>query len=87
MPLITDLMLATALVTALRNRAGVPVAIRSWEDYLGRQPKYVWSSVIDRGLPSDDVAAIRHHRQEEPPPATRPAQAPGSHFLGVEAQN
>ncbi|MEO8636753.1 MAG: carbamoyl-phosphate synthase (glutamine-hydrolyzing) large subunit [Gemmatimonadales bacterium] len=40
-PLITDLMLATALVTALRNRANVPVPIRSWEDYLGRQPRHL----------------------------------------------
>ncbi len=38
-PLIADLMLATALVTALRNRAGAAPAIRSWDEYLGRQPR------------------------------------------------
>jgi hypothetical protein len=38
-PLFTDLLLATALVTALRNRAGRPPALRSWNEYLGRQPR------------------------------------------------
>ncbi len=38
-PLVTDLMLATALVTALRNRAGASPAIRSWDEYLGPATK------------------------------------------------
>jgi carbamoyl-phosphate synthase large subunit len=37
-PLFTDLLLATALVNALRNRAGRPPVLRSWDEYLGRQP-------------------------------------------------
>lgn len=40
-PLVTDLMLATALVNALRNRAGCTPAIRAWDEYLGRQPRYL----------------------------------------------
>jgi carbamoyl-phosphate synthase large subunit len=40
-PLITDLMLASALVNALVNRAGAPVAIRSWNEYLGRQLRHL----------------------------------------------
>ena len=38
-PLVADLMLATALVNALRNRAGAPQAIRAWNEYLDRQPR------------------------------------------------
>jgi carbamoyl-phosphate synthase large subunit len=38
-PLVTDLMLATALVNALRNRAQSPPVIRSWSEYLERQPR------------------------------------------------
>jgi len=38
-PLLTDLLLATALVGALRVRKGTPPAIRSWGDYLARQPR------------------------------------------------
>ena len=38
-PLVTDLMLATALVNALRNRAVSPPAIHSWSEYLERQPR------------------------------------------------
>jgi carbamoyl-phosphate synthase large subunit len=38
-PLLTDLLLATALVNAMRNRAGVPSAIRSWDEYLARRPR------------------------------------------------
>jgi len=38
-PLVTDLMLASALVDAMRNRAGAPAAIRSWSEYLDRQPR------------------------------------------------
>jgi carbamoyl-phosphate synthase large subunit len=41
LPLVTDLMLATALVTALRNRNGSVPAVRSWEEYLGRQPRHL----------------------------------------------
>ncbi len=41
MPLVTDLMLASALVNALRNRAGTPVVIRSWDEYLDRQPRHL----------------------------------------------
>jgi carbamoyl-phosphate synthase large subunit len=37
-PLVTDLMLATALVDALRNRRSRTPAIRAWDEYLGRQP-------------------------------------------------
>ncbi len=35
-PLVTDLMLATALVNALCNRKNRPPAIRAWDEYLGR---------------------------------------------------
>jgi carbamoyl-phosphate synthase large subunit len=38
-PLLTDLMLATALVNAMRNRTARPSAIRSWDEYLARQPR------------------------------------------------
>jgi carbamoyl-phosphate synthase large subunit len=38
-PLLTDLLLATALVNAMRNRAGVLPALRSWDEYLSRQPR------------------------------------------------
>lgn len=38
-PLVTDLMLATALVNALRHRVDVRPAIRSWDEYLARQPR------------------------------------------------
>ena len=38
-PLVTDLMLATALVNALRNRAATPPPIRCWSEYLERQPR------------------------------------------------
>ncbi len=38
-PLVTDLMLATALVNALRNRRGRAPAIRAWDEYLARQPR------------------------------------------------
>jgi carbamoyl-phosphate synthase large subunit len=37
-PLVTDLMLATALVNALRHRAGRTPTIRPWDEYLSRQP-------------------------------------------------
>jgi carbamoyl-phosphate synthase large subunit len=37
-PLFTDLLLATALVNALRNRAGAPATLRSWDEYLSRRP-------------------------------------------------
>jgi len=38
-PLVTDLMLATALVTALRNQLTATPAIRSWDEYLERRPR------------------------------------------------
>ncbi len=38
-PLVTDLLLATALVNALRNRTSRTPAIRAWDEYLGRQPR------------------------------------------------
>jgi carbamoyl-phosphate synthase large subunit len=38
-PLVTDLMLATALVNALRNRTANPSTIRCWSEYLERQPR------------------------------------------------
>ena len=38
-PLIADLMLATALVTTLRNFVNRSPAIRSWDQYLARQPR------------------------------------------------
>ena len=38
-PLITDLMLARAVVTALRNRNGKPMELRAWDEYLSRQPR------------------------------------------------
>jgi carbamoyl-phosphate synthase large subunit len=38
-PLVTDLMLATALVDALRNRKNHRPVIRSWDEYLARQPR------------------------------------------------
>jgi carbamoyl-phosphate synthase large subunit len=38
-PLVTDLMLATALVTALRNQLNATPALRSWDEYLARQPR------------------------------------------------
>ncbi len=41
LPLVTDLMLATALVTALRNRNGSVPAVRAWDEYLGRQPRHL----------------------------------------------
>lgn len=37
-PLVTDLMLATALVTALRNQLTATPALRSWDEYLARRP-------------------------------------------------
>jgi len=40
-PLVTDLMLATALVNALRNRKGTTPAVRPWDEYLARQPRYL----------------------------------------------
>ena len=40
-PLVTDLMLAKALVNALRNRAKSPLTIRSWSEYLERQPRFL----------------------------------------------
>jgi carbamoyl-phosphate synthase large subunit len=41
-PLMTDLMLATALVNALRNRAGrAPMPVRAWDEYLARQPRHL----------------------------------------------
>jgi carbamoyl-phosphate synthase large subunit len=40
-PLVTDLMLASALVNALRNRLNMVPAIRSWDEYLGRQPRHL----------------------------------------------
>lgn len=40
-PLVTDLMLATALVHALRNRAGRAPATQPWDEYLGRQPRHL----------------------------------------------
>lgn len=39
LPLVTDLMLATALVNALRNCAGRAPAVRAWDEYLRRQPR------------------------------------------------
>lgn len=39
LPLVTDLMLATALVNALRNCAHRAPAVRAWDEYLGRQPR------------------------------------------------
>jgi carbamoyl-phosphate synthase large subunit len=38
-PLVTDLMLATALVTALRNQLTATPALRSWDEYLERRPR------------------------------------------------
>jgi carbamoyl-phosphate synthase large subunit len=38
-PLVTDLMLARAMVHALSNRVGGAPAIRSWSGYLERQPR------------------------------------------------
>jgi carbamoyl-phosphate synthase large subunit len=38
-PLLTDLLLATALVNAMQNRAGVVPVLRSWDEYLARQPR------------------------------------------------
>ena len=40
-PLVTDLMLAKALVNALRNRGERPLAIHSWNEYLERQPRFL----------------------------------------------
>lgn len=40
-PLVTDLMLASALVEAMRNRAGAPVRIRPWNEYLERRPRHL----------------------------------------------
>jgi carbamoyl-phosphate synthase large subunit len=40
-PLVTDLMLATALVNALRNRVACTPAVRSWDEYLKRQPRHL----------------------------------------------
>jgi carbamoyl-phosphate synthase large subunit len=39
LPLVTDLMLAIALVNALRNCAHRAPAVRAWDEYLGRQPR------------------------------------------------
>jgi carbamoyl-phosphate synthase large subunit len=38
-PLLTDLMLATALVNAMCNRPSRTPAIRAWDEYLARQPR------------------------------------------------
>jgi carbamoyl-phosphate synthase large subunit len=38
-PLVTDLMLAKALVNALRNRGERPLAVHAWNEYLERQPR------------------------------------------------
>ncbi len=40
-PLMTDLMLATALVNAMRNRRETVPAIRSWDEYLERRPRHL----------------------------------------------
>ena len=40
-PLVTDLMLATALVNALRGREGPPTTVRSWDSYLSRGPRHL----------------------------------------------
>ena len=39
LPLITDLMLARAVVDALRNRRGLPLKLRPADEYLGRRPR------------------------------------------------
>ena len=53
-PLVTDLMLATALVNALRNRAESPLAMRSWSEYLERQSRYLESNPLT-GKPSGEL--------------------------------
>lgn len=40
-PLMTDLMLATALVNALVNRKGIQPPLLAWSDYLARQPRHL----------------------------------------------
>ena len=40
-PLVTDLMLAKALVNALRNRGERPLPIHAWNEYLERQPRFL----------------------------------------------
>jgi carbamoyl-phosphate synthase large subunit len=40
-PLVTDLMLAKALVNALRNWGERPLAIHAWNEYLERQPRFL----------------------------------------------
>ena len=39
LPLITDLMLATAVVNALRSQSGRAAVLRSWDEYVGRGPR------------------------------------------------
>ena len=56
-PLVTDLMLAKALVNALRNRGERPLAIHSWNEYLERQPRFLG---VDRpGEQAEAPARIR----------------------------
>ena len=56
-PLVTDLMLAKALVNALRNQGKRPLAIRSWNEYLERQPRFL--GVDPTGEQAEAPARIR----------------------------